>query len=68
MAKDIATSDVLELSQEEKQIIWDALYHYQYELCKLSQSNHFAKDVFAKEYRTCVNLMAQIDKKWKIKH
>ena len=66
--KDIPASDVLEFSQKEKQIIWDALYRYQYELYKLSQSNHFAKDDFDKDYHTCVDTMKKIDGKWDIIH
>lgn len=61
-------SFALEFSSKEKQIIWDALYRYQYELYKSSQSNHFAKDEFAKEYDLCIALMKRIDEKWNICH
>ena len=59
----------VEFSQEEKQIIWDALYRYMYVLYDLSQSDHFAKDAFAKQYDICINLMKEkLDKHWNIKH
>lgn len=61
-------AEVLEFTQEETQIIWDALCRYQYELYKLSQSDHFAKDDFAKIHNACVNLIKQIDEKWAIIH
>lgn len=61
--------DILEFTQEEKQIIWDALYYYQYQLNALSKSDHFAKDEFAKRYNTCVALMTEkLDKHWDIMH
>lgn len=65
---DIPASDVLEFSQEEKQVIWDALYRYHYLVYELSQSDHFAKDAFEKEYHECVNLMKRMDEKWNIIH
>lgn len=61
--------DILEFTQEEKQIIWDALYHYQKQLYENAQSNHFAKDEFAKQYDICVALMTEkLDKHWDIMH
>lgn len=61
--------DELEFSQEEKQIIWDALYQYMCVLHGLTQSDHPAKDDFAKDYNICVNLVKEkLDKYWDIIH
>lgn len=63
------SKDGLELTQEEKQLIWDALYNYQKQLHELSRSHHFAADVFSKQYDICVNLMTEkLDKYWDIIH
>ena len=65
---DMSDLDNLEFSQKEKQIIWDALYHYQCNIYKFSQRNHFAKDDFVNIYHICVDLMKKLDKHWNIIH
>lgn len=68
MAKSIPVSYILDFSQEEKQMIRDALYNYQCRLYELSKNNHFTitKDIFAQDYRTCITLIEQIDEKWDV--
>ena len=61
----ISNNSITKLKTEEKQIIWDALYHYNRETHDMAKSNHVAKETFKERSQKTGGIMGMIYENWK---
>lgn len=54
-----------QVENQEKQVIYDAVYHYMFAQSEMASSNHFAKDLFKKDTDICTDLVKRIRNEWK---
>ena len=60
----VGENRIRNLTNEEKQIIYDALVHYTFSESDMGKSNHFAADVHAEIAKKAGEMTVQIRRAW----
>ena len=58
-------NNIMDLSGEEKQIIWDSLYHYNRYTHDMAKTDHVAKETFKEINQKTTGIMEMIYDNWK---